>query len=387
MATSDGDDSDSRQSWRAFCERLQMLGDAMFADATINATDSADALRLLGRHVATALDWHLTIDPDYPRFTYINNKGTSLAHEDMCQLAAAVRSDESYRIHGNVKNLFDLNISVHDGPLHASRNWGNVGLDELDVDADGNFSLTISRERVAGNWIEMRPEAVIVSIRQYCYDWSRDRPVSFEIDRIGTENSAPARWTLEQIAARLSLASDHVADLIAFAARVSASQMQGPANTLSAPMGSTGGSSHIHYGWGHYDLCDDEALVIEFLPPRAKQWSVEWLVAPLFIKGDMLNRQTSLNGCSARVDSDGQVRIVICSRDPGVPNWLDIGGYPRGLLSYRWIRSEDAPQPSVQRSAVQNLRAVLPADTPSFSANDRARQRAIRRRQMAWRGR
>jgi hypothetical protein len=378
--------SDAQQSWASFCSRLSALGDVMLAD-THSAPDQADALRLLGRHLATALDWHLTIDPDYPRFTYINNKGTSLAHEDMCQLAAPVRGGAAYRIHGNVSGLFDINISVHDGPLHASRNWGNIGLDELDVDADGNFSLIVSRERVAGNWIDMRPEAAIVSIRQYCYDWARHRPAAFEIDRIGSENSAPARPTPEQIAARLTHAADHVTDLITFAGRVNSMQMQGPANTLSAPAGSAGGSSHVYYGWGHYDLRDDEALVIEFAPPRAQQWSVEWLVTPLFIKSDMINRQTSLNGCSAHIDGDGRVHIVVSASDPGVQNWLDIDGYPQGLLSYRWIRSEDAPQPSAQRVLLQNLRATLPADTPAFGANERAQQRAMRRRQMAWRGR
>lgn len=386
MATSDHD-NDAQRLWAAFCTRMHALGDELLAHATRDENDAADALRLLGRHLATALDWCLTIDPDYPRFTYINGKGTSLAHEDMCQLAAPVRGDAAYRVHGNVTGLFDINISVHDGPLHRSRNWGNIGLDELDVDAGGNFSLTISRERAAGNWIEMRPEAAIVSIRQYCYDWARHRPASFEIDRIGAENSAPPRPGLGQIASRLRQTSDYVADLIAFSARVGAAQMQGPANTLSAPTGSAAGSSHVHYGWGHYELRDDEALVVEFAPPRAQQWSVEWLLAPLFIKGDMINRQTSLNGCSAHVDSDGRVRIVVCASDPGVQNWLDVAGYPQGLLSYRWIRSEDAPQPSVRCVELRHLRSALPAETPAFSASDRARQRALRRRQMAWRGR
>lgn len=376
---------DARQLWSNFCGQLQSLGDAFLGGGSPYAHDP-DSLRLLGHHLATTLDWCLGADPDFPRFAYVNNKGTWLAHEDMCQLAAPVRGDAAYRIHGNVSGLFDLNICLHDGPLNRSGNWGNFGLDELETEADGSFTLVISQQRRPGNWIEMRAQAALVSVRQYCHDWTRHRPAPLEIERIDSENAAPPRATPAQTAERLGEAAGQLGELLEFLAATAAFQTQGPFNTLGPPTRAATGSSHICYGWGHYQLDADEALVITFVPPRARQWTVEWLT-PLFIKGDTINHQTSLNGCSARVDADGRVRIVVSGQDPGVQNWLDIGGYPSGLLSYRWIRSEDAPQPYAQRAALRELHTLLPADTPPFGPDERALQRTIRRRQMAWRWR
>ena len=53
---------------------------------------------------------------------------------------------------------------------------------------------------------------------------------------------------------------------------------------------------------------------------------------PLWNSVDWLNRQSSLNAHQARLDGDGRLRAVIALEDPGVPNWLDPGGFDNGSV-------------------------------------------------------
>lgn len=65
-----------------------------------------------------------------------------------------------------------------------------------------------------------------------------------------------------------------------------------------------------------------------------------------------------------------QFRTVIARGDPGVPNWLDTGGYAEGVI-------QAAGMSAIQRRSP--LRSVLPADTPQVSPADRERQLRERR--------
>ena len=77
------------------------------------------------------------------------------------------------------------------------------------------------------------------------------------------------------------------------------------------------------------------------------------------------------------------MRIVVSQHDPGVPNWIDIGGRPRGLLVYRWVWARDNPVPSSKVVDLAGVRAELPADHPRIDAAGR-RAALARRREQAW---
>jgi hypothetical protein len=79
------------------------------------------------------------------------------------------------------------------------------------------------------------------------------------------------------------------------------------------------------------------------------------------------------------------IRYVVAHPDPGVPNWLDTTGIPRGLLSLRWTYSEDPatlPQHTVRTIPLAELREQLPADTRTVSPDERAAGIAIRQRHV-----
>jgi hypothetical protein len=92
-----------------------------------------------------------------------------------------------------------------------------------------------------------------------------------------------------------------------------------------------------------------------------------------------------LNARKAAVDSDGLVRVVLCSEDPGVANWLDTAGFSNGPIILRCVRTETAPTPSTRVVPFDDIRAQLPSDTATVTAQERAiilaaRREAVRER-------
>ena len=96
---------------------------------------------------------------------------------------------------------------------------------------------------------------------------------------------------------------------------------------------------------GSWKLAPDEALVIEVTPPEGLYWSFS-LGNAWWETIDYGNRQSSLNGHQAVVDSDGMVRVVVAHHDPGVANWLDTAGHREGAIILRCVRTESAPVPT-----------------------------------------
>ena len=131
------------------------------------------------------------------------------------------------------------------------------------------------------------------------------------------------------------------------------------------------------YANGTFELEPDEALILESSVPECRYWGVQ-LVDDLFLSIDWMNRQTSLNGHTARLDRDGRLRAVISARDPGVPNWLDTAGYRSGGIQGRWKHSDQWPELRMFKVHVDRVREHLPDDTPAISLEER--DAAIRQR-------
>ena len=156
---------------------------------------------------------------------------------------------------------------------------------------------------------------------------------------------------------------------------------------MRPPATHPGGNSHIWYGFGRFALEANQALILEFDEPNARLWSVQWLLDPWYENPDLLNRFTGVVGAEAHVDGDGRVRVVFAGRDPGVPNWLDVSGYTRGLFVTRWIWCADGPATRLSVTSLDALRDHLPADTPVVTGDERAAQLQRRRTHLVHRRR
>ena len=132
-----------------------------------------------------------------------------------------------------------------------------------------------------------------------------------------------------------------------------------------------------------FTLAEDEALILESeVPEEIRYWSVQ-LYDAHFTAIDFVFRQASLNGEQITLDSDGKVRLVVASRDPGVPNWLDCAGWPSAGLLWRWSYANRFPQPSVRKVKFGDL----PADMPRIDAATRREQLKKRTEYYQTRGR
>ncbi|MET0658143.1 MAG: hypothetical protein ABW110_08320 [Steroidobacteraceae bacterium] len=140
------------------------------------------------------------------------------------------------------------------------------------------------------------------------------------------------------------------------------------------PLTQFGGVSSQHYVEGFFDIQDDEALVLETeIPERSRYWNFQ-LSDFLWRSLGWMHSQSSLNGHTARLDSDGKLRAVISIRDPGVPNWLDPVGLKKGLIYGRWTDCSSQPLPTVTKVKVDDVRSALPKDTPRVTPGERDAQ-------------
>jgi hypothetical protein len=135
------------------------------------------------------------------------------------------------------------------------------------------------------------------------------------------------------------------------------------------------------YVWGRFALAPDEALIVRATAPgEARYWGID-LHDDLGYVVDWMNRQSALNGHTARVDSDGELRFVVSAQDPGVPNWLDNAGYSTGMICIRLQLCDVYPESfDTQVVKVADVRKHLPDDTPTVNAPQRDAAIRLRRR-------
>ena len=98
---------------------------------------------------------------------------------------------------------------------------------------------------------------------------------------------------------------------------------------------------------------------------------------------DYANRITSLNGHQARRDADGVTRLVLCDRDPGVPNWVDTAAQGEGVMMFRFALTDSAPALRTRLVAFDRIWEELPRETPRVEAAARREQIRVRQEHVA----
>jgi hypothetical protein len=95
---------------------------------------------------------------------------------------------------------------------------------------------------------------------------------------------------------------------------------------------------------------------------------------------DYRYRHCSTNCAHAELEEDGELIVVVCHDDPGLPNWLDPSGYREGYVTYRWIGADAYPRPEcslVQREALfeelpRHVRRLAPGRRAEIMQDRRA---------------
>jgi len=333
-------------------------------------------------------------DTDYPRFVRDFQSPAEIAasglpgarmggdNPDNIYRLAAIAHGTAYRVTGRVVGLSGPDVS-----FSLMGNWGTsvgiatIGLHELEVDADGRFTLTID-DQPAGtrrNHLTSAPHAKFLFVRDSLMDWATETALELAIERIGTPPRPPL--TIEEKAARACFRLTEDIPLYYWFTRMFSGR---PVNSMTVPVkvSSFGGLATQTSSMGRLSLKADEAAIIRFDPAGATYVSLvdyDWWFRSI----DVDSRQSSLTAATAVPDADGWISCVACREDPGVANWIDTGGFAETLPLVRW---QGLPAEEVRGGPIAEVRVVkcdrldveLP-DAERIDPAERARRLAVRK--------
>ncbi len=380
--------SDLEKAWRRFAERIAALDALVLQEgAPDSPRDRAEGYRYLARLVAANLDlWIKRGDPENPQVFWVNDTW-GLPNADGVYTNVPLRGDAVYEVTGRKGTVHWLNFQVTAGWFGTStpmRVVSELSDDQLEIAADGRFTLTLGGPKRERNWLPLADDASMLTIRQFFYDWDEETRAEIEIERLGARRE-PEVPDPAELAKRL----DRVASIIeatgefgpkrALAGRAHMTNAFGP----PAGAGNQLGINRNVYAGGHFVLGPDEALIVEVRPPpRCRYWGIQlgsfWM-EPI----DFASHQSSLNGHQAVLDPDGVFRAVVSAQDPGVANWLDTAGHPEGAMLIRWLECDEGPRPTAKKVAFDEVQKALPESTVRVTAAQRAEILERRRAHVA----
>jgi hypothetical protein len=381
-----GDDVGLSEAWAHLLQKLERAAQIVQSDpANRNAVDLASGMRHLLVLLAAGVDETLRFDPDpilsVQRASTNDMITWGMECPDCIYTRATLRGGESYRLFGARGTARYVGLQTMDGIVSTA----NELVDELDIDADGNFELVLSNEERGGNWMRIEGDHPTLTVRHFFYDWDTEVPSSLRIERLGN----PAKGEMISVYPDVAVSRQ----LIALGDFVQANlqfflQFGGaaPPNGFLPPIDRTaiGAAAENKPVIGRWELSPDEALILEVEPPEGVYWSYS-LGNPWWETIHYGRHQSSLNAHQAVTDSDGLVRVVLCGRDPGIANWLDTAGHSNGAMILRCVRTTTAPTPTARVVSFDDIASALPTDTRTVTADERAsildrRRRAVHER-------
>lgn len=345
------DEDDFTASWEAFCDELKLAGRSIAAlSPGDQELDRAEGYRFLTRMIRLGLMTELEyVDPRYPQIWESETPILKSAANNPDELYHELLFDgrETYRIQGQRGTTPLIEFTVYEGRLGSddgSRYVGHLLEDDLVVEADGSFEIVLSQHPHPGNWIRTTPGSNLVLIRQYRFDWDKEVPASMVAIREGEAFGEP-HLRLPELRERLQNTSAFIHRSLKFWAGVSRLTAIRAHNQFAPPILQEGGEvgdttlpqGHVLQPGG-FALAEDEALVVEFAPPKDL---VYWGFAVYNWWAESLDYRYSnvrTNSHQAELDTDGKVRIVVAHRDPGLANWVSTTGHHRGMMLLRWTR-------------------------------------------------
>ena len=349
----------SGKAWEEFCDTLKAAGAAMvFPGTPKDPFNQAEGYRYLTRLTRAGLMAFVEYaDPNAPVLHRVADEVTKLGADspDNYYQTAALDGNFDYLIRGKRNTVTYLGFGTqvgHYGQGGGMPPSGYIEADEIEMDADGNFELTLSSTPHEKNWLPMQPDTGTLIVRQTFSDRQTEIPADLTISRINCEDAerSPSNLTAKRLDDGLRSASTLVAGAsLLFAKWVNDFQKHSNQLPMFDPDRSNdaGGDPNIIYYHSHWNLADDEALVIEVTPPECEFWNFQlsnyWMESL-----DYRFHNIHTNNHLAHYESDGSVRIIVAHQDPHKPNWLNTTGHTSGTMCFRWVRAEDHPQPQTR---------------------------------------
>ena len=396
-------------AWDAFCDALRSAPASLFERAGIRSPETgegesgsrgkteseadprrcAEGYRYLARLAGMALERGFEArDPDAPRLLFSQGPARKIGGDcpDAVYRDCTIDGRGSYLLSGTRGNAASLILSVNRSPLATAEGKpaivSSITCDEIEFEPDGRFELWLGGEARTRNWCPLSQDASSVIVRQFFGAREDPEPATLLIERLDAPREVPAPLHGDGVVQALGLAraflgyipgfwSDEYERLTRRPNRIEALSPEHQARVQALPSGRP--------LWGHYRLAADEVLLVEVTPPACSYWSL-LCGTPWFESLDYRHHACHLDMDQAELDGKGRLQAIVSPRDPGVPNWLDTGGYREGFLLLRWIGTDDAPEPHCRTLPFDSIASFLPENTRRISREERAEERARRRR-------
>lgn len=337
-------------AWVRLGEDVAELADVV-ENAPFNQDEqtAAAGYRHISRYLTTFMaEFTDYRNPDYPKFARLPNMVARIGWDnpDNLYLSFPVRGDHTYQLGGDLSNFDLVIINLYSGmlghtPVLIIHTVSSMVSDDLDVNENGGFLLTLSAEPTNGNWLKLEPDAYIIIVRRLISDWQNTHEGQWEILNLTTLGQGALRPSPNLIRQNLDDSVTQVQSLrelftlarrVTFQLALNPNEVSEPAVTdPNIPMADPFQTASR----GCFKLGEHEALLIE-APVADCRYSSIQLANPWMDSLDYASRQTNLNQSNTHVDADQRIRYIISKSDPGINNWLDTAGWSEGSFCLRW---------------------------------------------------
>ncbi|GAB2958002.1 hypothetical protein LWP59_10825 [Amycolatopsis acidiphila] len=373
----------------ALAEAEKIITDAPHVQSEQDLVEGYD---YLAGSIRASLQMAWAYERDFPFFVESTGPHTKMGldNPDTLYFHSYLRDDAEYVVTGTRGTTRDLSFQVLSGdysPVDVPDSLTAFDDRKIEIAGDGSYEIRFGPGKAGPGYFTLGPGSAMLVVREVYSDWARERRGTIRIRRADRAGQAPPPLTRDVLAKRYGVAGKILLSrLRTFLAFPKWFYLELPVNTMTEPRTTPGGLSTQFSSAGHYELEDDEAMVVTVPKSDAPYQGIQ-LGSMWYISLDYLNHQTSLTADQARVDPDGRIRFVISERDPGVANWLERTGHRRGYVQIRWQRlSRDltpADGPEVEVIKVDDLPSRLPCydnakiSPDEFAARIAARQAAV----------
>ena len=344
------------QAWADFCDQLKAAGDIVLADNAPNDVLSrTEGFRYISRLTKLALEQYVeAVDTDFPFFYKLSHETAKIGADnpDNAYLNAQIDGSKDYRITGKRGTMRYFSIVANamryheDGSAHAT---GSLMADDIEWGPDGEVEIIASCNPQPKNWLKLEPDASIIIVRESALDRDDEKAGEFQIERIGGPASpSPLEpETLERGLATTAQFVQGVANTFADWTRMFAEYPNQFHPFDQQIFQKAGGAKDLFYLHAYWKLAPDEAWLIEVKPPECDYWNFQlnnWWMESL----DYRFAQITVNKHSAKLETDGSLRIIVATNDPGVGNWIDTCGHSEGTALLRWSDASENPVPNTK---------------------------------------
>jgi hypothetical protein len=333
--------------------------------------DLLEGYEYLAGSIRASLQAAFAYDLDRPAF--INSTGhfskQGLDNPDAVYFHAYIQEDAEYVVRGRRGTTADLSFQVMNGsygPAEAPDSVAAFDDRALTIDDDGTFEFRFgpTNDDAGANYFPLGPGSAMLIVREVYSDWNTEERGELYIHRADALGTVPEPLTHDRIVKKYAVAGKMlISRLKTWFAFPEWFTYKEPVNTLTVPQMTPGGLASQFSSIGHYELNEDQAMIVT-VPRSENAYQALQIGSQWYISTDYINHQTSLTADQARVDPDGMLRFVVSEQNPGVANWLERTGHPRGVMMMRWQRlsreltAADGPQVEVVK--LDELADVLP---------------------------